>query len=156
MDNANKKRATQLEQPFGTACNRLRKSIMFNLLVRHNENVCHKCSKPIEKIEELSIEHKTPWLDSKNPKELFFDLSNIAFSHLFCNVKSARRSFSKTKEYRENHSRITCPEFIGPEGTAWCGICRGFLPKENFSVNNQTRSKTEWMCRSCRKIHRSK
>lgn len=40
----------------------------------------------------LSIEHKIPWLNSENPQGLFFDLQNIAFSHLSCNVGAARRA----------------------------------------------------------------
>lgn len=37
------------------------------------------------------IEHKIPWLDSDKPKELFFDLENIGFSHLSCNIKARRQ-----------------------------------------------------------------
>lgn len=76
--------------PFGTACGRLRKSILFSLLKKHNENVCFQCGNKIEKEEDLSIEHKIPYLDSENPTKLFFDLDNIAFSHLKCNIGSAR------------------------------------------------------------------
>jgi hypothetical protein len=47
-----------LGMPHGTAANRLRKMILFNLLQRHGENVCFKCSKFIETADELSIEHK--------------------------------------------------------------------------------------------------
>jgi len=45
---------------------------------------------------ELSIEHITPYLDSDDPKKLFFDLNNIAFSHLKCNSGAARQT-KKTK-----------------------------------------------------------
>ncbi len=41
--------------------------------------------------ETFSIEHIVPWLDSDDPKGLFFDLNNIAFSHLSCNVGAARK-----------------------------------------------------------------
>jgi hypothetical protein len=50
-----------LGMPHGTAGNRLRKLILFDLLRRHGENVCLKCSKEIETADELSIEHKQPW-----------------------------------------------------------------------------------------------
>jgi hypothetical protein len=46
----------------------------------------------MESEKELSIEHKIPWLDSEDPKDLFFNLNNIAFSHLTCNVKAARQT----------------------------------------------------------------
>lgn len=71
--------------PFGTAANRLRKAILFDLVCRLGLDVCHHCEKKIEDIDNFSIEHKTPWLDSDDPVGLFFDMENIAFSHLKCN-----------------------------------------------------------------------
>ena len=44
--------------PFGTACNKLRRMVMFNLLQRHEENVCYKCGKMILRAEDLTVEHK--------------------------------------------------------------------------------------------------
>ena len=77
--------------PHGTASNRLRKSIMFSLIKQCGFDICYRCKEVIETEKELSIEHKTPWLDSENPKELFFDLGNISFSHLRCNSSAGRR-----------------------------------------------------------------
>mgnify|MGYP001564813795 CR=1 FL=1 len=91
MDNANKKRAEQLGMPFGTAANRLRKEVLFSLLKRHNENICARCKKEIENVEQLSLEHLVPWLDSDDPIRMFFNIDNIAFSHMYCNVSAARR-----------------------------------------------------------------
>ncbi len=71
-----------------TATSRLRKSIIFALLRQTNKDVCYQCCETIESIEELSIEHVKPWLNDINGKELFFDLNNIAFSHLICNIKA--------------------------------------------------------------------
>lgn len=73
-----------------TASNRLVKDILFKLLEDTNQDVCFRCKEKIQR-ENLSIEHKIDWLDSNDPKGLFFDLNNITFSHLNCNV-SARRS----------------------------------------------------------------
>lgn len=36
-----------------------------------------------------------PWLDSDNPISNFFDLNNIAFSHLKCNIADRRRPNKK-------------------------------------------------------------
>lgn len=52
-------------------------------------------SKKIETVKELSIEQKTPWLDSENPVSVFFDLNNIAFSHLKCNIADRRKTNKK-------------------------------------------------------------
>jgi hypothetical protein len=90
--NTNDKKAIQLGMPIGTASNRLRKSIIFMLLKKLNLNFCFQCGGEIESEKELSIEHKIPWLDSENPIEKFFDLENIAFSHLDCNIGAARKT----------------------------------------------------------------
>lgn len=85
------KRTKQLGMPLGTASNRLRKLLLFTLAQRQQLNVCHRCQQPIVTVDDLSIEHKQPWLDSDTPRELFFDISNIAFSHLKCNIATARK-----------------------------------------------------------------
>ena len=89
MTNTNKIRHIQLGMPFGTAQNKLRKAIMFQMIQRVSLDVCFQCGKKIETIDELSIEHKIPWMNSYNPIKLFFDLDNIAFSHLRCNCAQA-------------------------------------------------------------------
>jgi hypothetical protein len=43
----------------------------------------------------VSIEHKTAWLGEPNAVELYFDLRNIAFSHLACNRRAARKPTKK-------------------------------------------------------------
>ena len=52
---------------------------------------CYRCGKKIEQIEELSIEHKVPWLYADDPIGLYFNLDNIAFSHLKCNIGRSRK-----------------------------------------------------------------
>ncbi len=91
MSKGSKKKAKQLGMPFGTATNRLRKRVMFNLIQKSELDICFQCGEIIESVGDLSVEHKTPWMDSNNPVELFFDLSNIAFSHIKCNIGSARK-----------------------------------------------------------------
>lgn len=85
MARNNNKKAQQLGMPYGTACGRLRKQLMFCLLQRLGEAQCYRCGEPITDVASLSIEHKSAWLDSDDPLKLFFDLDNIAFSHLRCN-----------------------------------------------------------------------
>jgi hypothetical protein len=57
---------------------------LFNLLQKYAEDACFRCGEKIERIEDLSIEHKKPWEGIS--VELFWDLDNIAFSHLRCNL----------------------------------------------------------------------
>ena len=90
MTNSNKKKNLQLKMSYGKAVHKLRKAIMFQMIQKVGLDICFQCGKRIETVDELSIEHKIPWLDSENPVELFFDLDNIAFSHLTCNIRAGR------------------------------------------------------------------
>lgn len=92
MRNSNNKKREQLGDHIGTAASRLRKSIIFNLLRQLDQNYCFQCKEKIDNVNDLSIEHKIPWLDSEDPKKLFYDVNNIAFSHLSCNVRAARQT----------------------------------------------------------------
>lgn len=117
MSNSNDRKNQTLGMPHGTAANRLRKILLFNQLKKHSENVCARCGKSIETVDELSIEHLKPWEGIS--AELFWDLNNVAFSHLFCN---------RPHRYNDGLSRRNS----GPEGTEWCNTCKRFEPRENF------------------------
>jgi hypothetical protein len=91
MQAKTRKKILQLGMPQGTASHRLLKDVLFALLCEAGRNVCFHCSKPMTR-GAFSIEHKTPWLDSEDPVRLFFAQSNIAFSHLGCNVAARRGS----------------------------------------------------------------
>jgi hypothetical protein len=103
VDNSNKKKYDQLGMPFGTAGAKLRKTIIFDLIVKCGLDVCFQCGRKIERVEDFSIEHKQPWLDSENPVGMFFDLNNIAFSHLSCNVGAARSGMAKRPMRHGDH-----------------------------------------------------
>lgn len=103
MNKYNKKKADQLGISYGAASNKLRKMVLFQLLTELNRLSCFQCSLIIQTIDELSIEHKRPWLDSEDPINAFFDLDNIAFSHMSCNSGAARKT---NKKYFTNESRI--------------------------------------------------
>lgn len=87
----NKLKAEQLGVDPGTAAGKLRKSLLFSLIKELERNYCFQCGALIENENELSIEHKIPWLHSDEPQKLFFDLTNIAYSHLSCNIKASRK-----------------------------------------------------------------
>lgn len=134
-DNGSKKE--QLGMPFGTANYQLKRNLIFNYLNQLHKNECFVCKKQMT-LENYSIEHKIPWLDSKNPKELFFDLDNISFSHKKCNFKSARKTH----------------EIVWEEGKAWCWSCTTMKLLEDFppsKINHRTRS-----CRVCATIDRKR
>lgn len=82
------KKQEQLGINPGTASNRLVKDILFKF-VTDAGHVCFRCGLPMTR-QNFSIEHKIAWLDSADPVGLYFDLNNIAYSHLKCNVEAAR------------------------------------------------------------------
>lgn len=98
MDKYNLKKNQQLGMSHGKARAKLLKSILFHLVQKLNLDTCFQCRKKIENIDELSIEHKVPWLDDKDPQKMFFDLDNISFSHYKCNVGAARRCYKPQKQ----------------------------------------------------------
>lgn len=86
------KKQAQLGMNPGTASNRLVKDILFHF-VKESGAGCFQCGKPMLR-EDFSIEHKEPWLDSENPREMFFDLNNISFSHRKCNSEERRIKYT--------------------------------------------------------------
>lgn len=76
---------------FHKASYQLFKTLFYHLVCEVKGNSCYRCGLPILTVRELSIDHKEAWQASQNPKETFFDLNNIAYSHLVCNVKAGRK-----------------------------------------------------------------
>lgn len=121
---SNKEKNDQLGMNHSTARHHLVKKLMFSMAQRLGEDTCYQCGKKIEDVKHLSVEHKTPWLHSENPVETFFDLDNVTFSHLKCNIAAARHpnkgltiheeyvGYSKTRspsKVAHDKSRVYCP-----------------------------------------------
>lgn len=94
------KKSRQLGMNPSTAQQRLVKDTLFRLAVETG-HVCYRCGEPLIR-ETFSIEHKEAWLDSPDPKGLFFDQGNIAFSHSSCNSGAGRRA----RKYFTEEDRI--------------------------------------------------
>lgn len=97
----------QLGMSWGRARHMLHQDIMFEFVV--SKRNCYHCGLPMTR-DNFSIEHKSPWLDSEDPKGKFFEIDNIDFSHLNCNVAKRRNSRSSAHGsigmYR--HHRCRC------------------------------------------------
>lgn len=104
MDNSNKTKSDLLGMPHGTATGKLRKAILFQLVQETNKDICYRCKNKIKSVDDLSIEHKKPWQSSENPVESFFDLENIAFSHLNCNIATGEKRVPKYSIRGENNN----------------------------------------------------
>tara|TARA_R110002167_G_scaffold90566_4_gene243995 strand:+ start:573 stop:965 length:393 start_codon:yes stop_codon:yes gene_type:complete len=107
------KKTEQLGMSPSTAYNRLKKDLMFQMAQLLEMDWCFQCGSKIELKEEISVEHMVPWQDSENPQELFYDMSNIAFSHRSCNAGAARRAEKKP-----------CPSTTAYRNGCRCDGCR--------------------------------
>lgn len=135
MNKAAAEKHKQLGMPMGTAANRLRKMIMLHLLQRLGEDVCFVCSLPITAVEELTIEHRKPWMYAG--PELFWDLANIAFSHGHCNTthRPAYGQRVKTKP-----------------GFSWCAKCEQEKPTAEFAKRKIRWNQCSVRCLKCRRV----
>jgi hypothetical protein len=119
MDKNNRKKNELLGESHGAASNRLKKMIMFSLLVETQRNICFQCGEQILSVEELSVEHKEPWMAAEDPRAAFFDLNNIAFSHLVCNIAAARRVTADHGSTTAYQNGCRCDECKQAHATSW-------------------------------------
>lgn len=105
----------------GKASHILMKDILWKLIVQTDNFICHHCHEPMSR-ETFSIEHKVPWRFSENPTDLFFDLDNISFSHLKCNVAAARNPISSPVRAPRVPKHGTVNEY--KYGKCRCELCR--------------------------------
>jgi len=112
--NAYQRKADQLGMSAGKARNILNNSILFDLVKECGDNICYRCGKSIDKVEDLTVDHKEPYLYSENSVDLFFNLDNIAFSHKVCNCKTSRNNSGlKTEEEKLLNKNKLKEKYIG-------------------------------------------
>lgn len=90
------KKSQLLGMNFSTGRARLDRDLLFKCVVELGHK-CYRCGGDLTR-EEFSVDHKDNWSLAEDPVKAFFDLDNIAFSHLHCNTKEMadRR---RTKEH---------------------------------------------------------
>lgn len=140
------KKVAQLGMPVGTAANRLRKMVLFRLLQRLGETECFRCGDDIETVNDLSIEHKVAWLDVDSA--LFWDLDNISFAHLSCNVGAGRRAASRTSPPGNRIPLV--------DGQIRCTRCKQYKDPDGFSLRKSRWTGREDQCRDCRSTSRKR
>ncbi len=113
-----------LGQSHGAASNRLRKMLLWQLVVETSKDVCFRCGQQIKDIDDLSIEHKEPWQGADDPKAVFFDLENIAFSHLSCNSGAANRERTHCFAGHEYTLENTSERFHEGRSQRVCRTCQ--------------------------------
>lgn len=133
------KKIVQLGMYTSRAANKLNRSIMYHLAKKLNEHYCYRCGAEICTIKEFTVEHKTPWLDSPNPVELYFDLENIAFSHFLCNSRAGRKlggnhKKKETKDLKHGNSYAYCKR------KCRCEVCVAWKTKWNKISRDKKKS----------------
>ena len=117
----------QLGMDPGTASNRLKKTLLFEFAKKLDMHWCYQCGAEIVDCDKFTVEHKTPWLHSEDPKGLFFDIDNIAFSHKSCNYLASRPRKS-----------APCPSTTAYKKGCRCEGCK----KVNYEYNKKRRNKS--------------
>ena len=103
-----------------TAQARLLRDLLFNFAI----NSGHKCFRCGERLDRktFSIEHIEDWLDSDDPIGKFFDVDNIAYSHLRCNVGASRTVSGQVRKHGlKRYNTYGCR----------CEICKAAKSKYN-------------------------
>lgn len=130
----------------GTARHRLVKQLLFKYITLASDNFCYVCGEEITNISELSIEHKLPWENVS--ADLFWDLDNIAFSHLTCN-QPHNRSGPKWDTIPHPNKKMC------PTNFSWCSHCQRCLEITAFSLDKYTRDGLHSHCKNCRAVKRT-
>lgn len=131
MSKASKeKRERVLGMSSGKASGILKKMLIFDFAEKAGHK-CYRCGGELT-LATISIEHKIPYLNSDKPKDLFFDLDNIAFSHLKC-----------------NSSAITTKIILPIEGKIKCKGCDKDKDKDQF-IKSKKSEGYKGKCKTCR------
>lgn len=109
---SNRVKDEQLGCSYSSARMRLAKTLIFSFLQRLGEDVCFRCGKKIENIEDLSVDHKEPWLH--NDIALFWDINNISFSHRKCNSGARRSTKKKWNNLKERNREAFAKTYADP------------------------------------------
>lgn len=88
--------------PHNGAASRLIRLVLFDLIKRLGEDVCFRCGKRINSVDEFSIDHKESWRANPNPIASYFDMQNIAFSHRACNYRFTENRKSFWDKYKKH------------------------------------------------------
>jgi hypothetical protein len=135
---SNARKSAFLGMTYGAAAHRLRKQILFRYVQAAGDDFCFKCGARIETVEELSIEHKLPW--EGRDVALFWDLQNIAFSHLSCNTPHIHRAPATGRTAK----------IYPPNGMLWCSRHKDFLPTSQFYTNTGSCTGYQTYCKECK------
>lgn len=106
----------KLDKSYGAAGTELRKRVIYHLAGKLGMLNCFRCKDEILDVADLSLDHKVPWRKAEDRVATFYDVENVAFSHLRCNSGS----YLREKTHCDNGHPLT----RSPSGERYCLICR--------------------------------
>ena len=92
------KRKVLLGKDASAARKEIVRVVLFDILKRYGLNNCFRCGGKILDFKQLTIDHKEEWVLHKNPKEAFYDMDNIGFSHFGCNSSAGIKAYWESKK----------------------------------------------------------
>ena len=133
-----RRKAEQLGMPVGTAEKHLRKSVIHELASQLGKNICCRCNLPIEEPEGLALVHVQDWEDDS---DLFWALTNIAFSHAGCEAARSGKRREEKREMSKVEIRVEDPNGKQLPGTRYEGQLY-VAGKKNGRYQIRVRNKT--------------
>ena len=106
-------RAALLGMPYGTAEKRLRKAMIYELARQCGKTLCRWCETEIPSPDDLAVVHLQDWSDDADK---FWDLNNVAFSHVSC---AAARGGIQQEEETMERVKVT---IVDHQGTILPGV----------------------------------
>lgn len=100
-----------------TASGKLLRDLLFSF-IEEKEITCHRCGGKLLR-DNFSIEHKEAWMSADDPLTSFFDLTNVTYSHRFCNYSAAVRQKSGCGSIGEYNRGCRCEACKTAARTKW-------------------------------------
>lgn len=94
-----------------TAYYRLLRDIIWAMIER-DRIMCHRCGQAMTR-DTYSLDHIDPWRNSPEAPRLYFDLTNVKYTHNACNLRAA--NLNKTIESTLNVTWVRKPTPYDPE-----------------------------------------
>ncbi len=135
------RRAAQLKMPYGTATNKLRLKVIFDLLREFSRCLCCRCGILIDAPENLSVVHLEPWMD-ESPR-LFWRTDNIAFSHRSCDAARQEKNMSiiEVDVLNEQGEKLNT---YSQNGKIWIAGHKG--QRYDIRIRNKSSDRIEAVC----------
>jgi len=100
IDKKGQVKSKLLGMSFHTARARLERDLLFKFATELG-HVCYRCQQPMPR-DNFSVDHMENWSTAESPIKAYFDLKNVAFSHIHCNAaNTSKRKYFTAEEKAE-------------------------------------------------------